>query len=49
MSAGSLAPIMTDLMADAAQEAYNEGATKKAIADALGVTAATFRGMEKTR
>ena len=46
---GNLAANFTELAADVAQEAYNSGATKKAIADALGVTPATFRGMERTR
>lgn len=36
-----------DVVADVAQAAYNEGATKRAIAAALGVPASTFRGMRK--
>ena len=46
---GSFAAVWMELAADVAQEAYNEGATKKAMADALGVTPATFRGIERTR
>ena len=48
-NADAIAALFTDLIADCAQEAYNDGATKRAIADALGVTPATFRGMERTR
>ena len=34
---------------EAAQEAFNDGATKTAIARALAVPPSTFRGMTKTR
>lgn len=46
--ADSAARLFSDLCADVAQAAYDAGATKKAIADALGVSPATFRGMVKS-
>ena len=47
--AGALMETLRPLLENAIQEAYNDGATKRAIADAIGVTPATFRGMERTR
>lgn len=45
---GNSAEAFVDLAQIVAQHALDEGATKKAIADALGVPASTFRGMGKT-
>jgi hypothetical protein len=42
-----LAETFTTLAGDIAQIAYDEGATKKAIANALGVPPSMFRGMER--
>jgi hypothetical protein len=42
-----LAEDFTELASDLAQAAYDAGATKKAIAAALGVPASTFRGMDR--
>lgn len=40
--------VVPDIAADAAQAAYDGGATKKAIADALGVPVYTLTGMART-
>jgi hypothetical protein len=47
-TADSFAAIFSELLADVAQEAYNAGESKAAIARALGVTPATFRGMVRS-
>jgi hypothetical protein len=44
-TADSFAAIFSELLADVAQAAYDAGETKAAIARALGVSPATFRGM----
>lgn len=44
---GKMGDAFSDLAADVAQEAYNEGMTKKAIAERLNVPPSTFRGMVK--
>lgn len=45
--ANLLAEDYGDLVADIAQAAYDAGQTKKAIANALNVSASTFRGMQR--
>lgn len=47
-TADSFAAIFSDLLADIAQAAYDEGHSKASIARALGVSPATFRGMVKS-
>lgn len=47
-TADSFATIFSDLLADIAQDAYDAGHTKAAIARALGVSPATLRGMVRT-
>lgn len=47
-TADSFAAIFTDLLGVLAQEAYDEGASKAAIARALGVPASTFREMVRS-
>lgn len=42
------ADALTDLGAELAQAAFNDGMTKRAIAEALDVPPSTFRGMTKT-
>lgn len=46
-AANVAADSFTELMANIAQAAYNGGASKRAIADALGVSVHTFRGMRR--
>lgn len=47
-TADSFAAIFSDLLADIAQDAYDAGHSKAAIARALGVSPGTFRGMVKS-
>jgi hypothetical protein len=47
-SLNHLANDFTEFAGELAQEAYNAGVTKKAMAEALGVPPSTFRGMSKT-
>ena len=44
---GAMSEVLSDLAADLAQEAYDAGATKKKIADALNVSPSVFRDMER--
>jgi len=46
--ADSFAGIFSDMLADVAQAAYADGHSKAAIARALGVSPAAFRGMVRS-
>ena len=46
---GTANEAMAEAAMIAVQKAFDEGATKKALAAALNVPASTFRGMEKSR
>jgi CENP-B N-terminal DNA-binding domain len=47
-NADSFAAMMSDLLADIVQTAYNEGHTKADIARAFGVPTSQLRGMVRT-
>lgn len=41
--------VATELGQELSQESFNDGLTKKEIAERIGIDPRTFRGMEKTR
>jgi hypothetical protein len=47
MTLGLMVEDYQEIAADAAQGAFNQGATKKRIAEALGIPASALRGMKK--